>query len=506
LNSLNNIMFLLISGSCNLLFLFIFIYFYFKIEKKNFEKDNIIKILEEKNQLLNNEKNLFIEEKQIFEQKINSLLVNIEDQKKIVNESIIEKIKLEKDLILKDELIGILNGKNNELSNNLKNNESDIQLMRSKILSLSSQNSSLLSEKDTISKNLTNLHEVLLPQFQNIAMNLLKDNSKHFNDSSSENLSKILNPLNEKIKIFETKMQDIFNYELKEKSSLKEAINSVINSNENIRKEAFKLSNALKGNRIALGHWGEVVLENILNSSGLRKDEDYFLQANFNDNSEKSDKDIVKLKPDALIKLPDEKYVVIDSKISFFNYSAYEDAISHDEKSIFVKQFISNIKLHIESLSSKEYHINLGINTPEITLMFIPVESWYNIAIKHFPEIYNFAWNKNIAIVSPSTLFVVLKTIAYIWKGKLQAQNSFEIASMGGKIYDSIVDLMEILNDIGKSIQKSNNVFEKAMLKIKSGRGNLISRAEKLRNLGVKNNKLIPSEFIEDTIEELETS
>jgi DNA recombination protein RmuC len=392
------------------------------------------------------------------------------------------------------------NENNNNLVLEIKELNSRIYDLEEQIKKKISENSSLLSEKNTISENLKNINEILLPQFKNISMNLLKENSDRFKNDSSEKIQNLLNPLNEKIKDFKERMENIFNEDNKEKSSLKEAINSIINSNENIRRETFKLSNALKGNRLMLGHWGEIVLENILNSSGLRKDHDYFLQAS-NTNQNESDQASQKLKPDALIKLPDDKYVIIDSKISFFNNSGYEDATSNDEKMLFVKQFVSGLKSHIESLSSKEYHLNLGLDTPEMTLMFIPIESWYNIAIKHFPDIYNFAWNKNIAIVSPSTLFVVLKIIAYIWKGKLQAKNSFEIASMGGKIYDSIVEFSETLLEIGKSIEKANISFEKAMSKLKHGRGNLISRAEKLRSLGVKNNKIISSDLIENNIE-----
>jgi DNA recombination protein RmuC len=446
--------------------------------------------LEEKIFLGQKEKEKIISEFDFVKNEKINLAIQIDDLKNKIQFLEIEKTKLSGEIDSKQEILLIS-------QNEIVNLNSDLERIRIKFQEVSAENSALKAEKVSLSENLKNLNETLLPQFKNLAFSLLQENTEKFNSFSSGRLSEILSPLNQKIKDFESKIGQVFTEDQKEKSSLKEAINSVVNSNEHVRKEAFKLSNALKGNRLMLGHWGEIALENILNSSGLRKDQDYFLQISSQSQNEASDS---KLKPDALIKLPDEKYVIIDSKISFFNYGGYEDATSNDEKLVFVKQFVSGIKTHIDSLSSKEYHKNLGIDTPEITLMFIPVESWYNIAIKHFPEIYNFAWGKNIAIVSPSTLFVVLKTIAYIWKGKLQAKNSFEIASLGGKIYDSIAEFSEVLVDVGKAIEKAGGTFEKAMSKLKHGRGNLISRAEKLRNLGVKNNKLISSDLIEENL------
>jgi DNA recombination protein RmuC len=486
--------FLLSSFSFNLLFFFLIVILYQKNNRKNLEiAENSTKIfsLEEKILLVQSS---FENEKKNFASQIGSLGIekqNLfeknEDLKEKINLLNIEKTKLQGEIDSKREISNLLN-------NEIKNLNIDLETLRQKFEKINSENSGLKAEKISLTENLQTINQTLLPQFKNIAFSLLQENSEKFNSFSQEKLNEIVRPLNEKIKDFQGRIQEIFNEDQKEKSSLKEAINSVVNSNEYVRKEAFKLSNALKGNRLMLGHWGEIALENILNSSGLRKDQDYFLQFNGENQNEQIES---KLKPDALIKLPDDKYVIIDSKISFFNYSGYEDATSNDEKLSFVKQFVGGLKTHIESLSSKEYHLNLGIDTPEITLMFIPVESWYNVAIKHFPEIYNFAWGKNIAIVSPSTLFVVLKTMAYIWKGKLQAKNSLEIASMGGKIYDSIAEFSEVLMDVGKSIEKAAGTFEKAMMKLKHGRGNLISRAEKLRNLGVKNNKLISSDLIE---------
>ena len=299
-------------------------------------------------------------------------------------------------------------------------------------------------------------------------------------------------PHNQLLKLhhFQQNMQECFDIEAKEKFSLKDSISKVIHSNDQIKYEASKLSSALKGNKIALGHWGEIVLENLLASSGLRKDQDYFVQTNMQNNENE------KLKPDVLIKLPEDKYIIIDAKTSFFDFHAYENISEQNKKDIVIKDFIQRIKSHVENLSSKEYHSSLGLQSPEITLMFIPIESWYNLAIQSCPELYQYAWNKNIAIISPSTLFVILKTISYIWKGKIQTQNSLKIADQAGKLYDQFVDFLVNMTDVGKSIEKASSSFDKAMARLQNGRGNLIRRAEQMRALGINHAKKIDSNLI----------
>ena len=373
----------------------------------------------------------------------------------------------------------------NVLNDNYQELETQLSNWREKYDNVNCKLSEVNASNPTMEKNLHLINDTLLYQFKNIASTTLNESNQKFGEHSKDQLNTMISPLADKLKTFQSKMEECFNIENKERFSLKEAIQDVIRSNENIKNEASKLSNTLKGNRLILGHWGEIVLENILNSSGLRKDEDYLVQSV---NSNNQDDKELKLKPDVLIKLPDDKFLIIDSKISFFDYDAYENIDNNDSgRSAIVGHFVSKIKNHIDTLASKEYHNMIGFDTPEITLMFIPVESWYNILIKHSPEIYNFAWNKNIALVSPSTL----KTISYIWKCKTREKNSTEIAAMGGRLYDSLVEFTEMILDMGRSIEKMNSSYEKLMSKLKYGKGNLIGRAEKMRILGAKNNKLL---------------
>lgn len=476
----------LIAIAGNFLLLFFLFFFFFKKNKIQLllsELQSSVFFLNQKNESLIIENTKLFDEKDLIEEKLEEVKVEFYQQQSL-------NAGLNAELILyKDNYSNLLHDNQKlqsnflELQENFNNQSMDL--------------ASLKAQKDTLTANLQILNQSLLPQFKNIANELLNQNSEKFDLYSREKLGLILDPLQDKLKNFYDQFSGFFQNENKEKFSLRESINALVNSNETIKQEASRLGNALKGNRIMLGHWGEIALENILNSSGLRKDQDYFLQFSANSVDESSD---VKLKPDVLIKLPDEKYIIIDAKISFFDYQGYEDANTNEEKLSFVKQFVSRLKIHIESLSAKQYHANLGVDTPEFTLMFIPIESWYNIAVKHYPEIYNFAWGKNVAIISPSTLFVVLKTIYYIWKGKIQEQNSAEIANTGGKIYDSLVDFIETLQDIGKSLEKASFSFDKAMSRLYSGRGNLISRAEKMKKLGVRNNKNIPNDLIQSAL------
>jgi DNA recombination protein RmuC len=471
---------------------------FFILTKQKFllqNTENLLKI-----QKINSELEIISQQNQNLELKIKNSERNSED-------SLIEKKNLERlnkeyhENYIKQELII------KHINENLKNLTVNLEKIEHENITLKSINSeincklsSLESQKEILEQNLKLINDSLLHQFKNIATNIINENNEKFTEESKKKIDTLINPLNEKLQNFQKNMQECFDVESKEKFSLKESISKVIHSNEQIKYEASKLSNALKGNKMTLGHWGEIVLENLLISSGLRKDQDYFLQTNMKSQSNEI------LKPDVLIKLPDDKYIIIDAKTSFFDFHDYENIFDQVKKDLIIKDFIQRIKNHIENLSSKEYHSSLGIQTPEITLMFIPVESWYNIAIQSYPELYQYAWNKNIAVISPSTLFIILKTVSYIWKGKIQTQNSLKIADQAGKLYDQFVDFLSNMTEIGKSIEKASNNFDKAMSRLQNGRGNLIRRAEQMRTLGINNTKKIDQNLIfhENSYEHLE--
>lgn len=479
-----NLIFLFISFASGLFAGLIFHFFnrqklLSEIERKNFTLQTIN--LELQNQHERNK--TFLDQIQNLEKNIE----NINNEKKNLELTIQDlRENYIKQESISDHLNDNLQNLKNQLSQ-LQNEKNELEEINSNI---SCKLASLESQKNTMEENFKTMNDSLLHQFKNIAANVMNENSEKFTEESKKKIDNLINPLNEKLHNFQKTMQECFDLEAKEKFSLKDSISKVISSNDQIKYEASKLSQALKGNKMILGHWGEIVLENLLISSGLRKDQDYFLQANMENNSNE------KLKPDVLIKLPDEKYIIIDAKTSFFDLHTYENTSEQEKKELAVKDFIQRIKTHIENLSSKEYHSSLGLNTPEITLMFIPIESWYTLAIQSSPELYQYAWNKNIAIISPSTLFVILKTISYIWKGKIQTQNSLKIADQAGKLYDQFVDFLTNFTDVGKSLEKAANSYEKALLRLQSGRGNLIRRAEQMRTLGINHSKKIDQNLI----------
>ncbi len=439
---------------------------------------------------LNSEISNLNEKKLISDQRVDELLAKInfyESEKRDLEVNLTnQREALVREVVISDSLRGSVQ--------DLKSQLLKIEIEKSKLEEINSNISCKLagleSQKETLEQNLKLINDSLLHQFKNIATNVMNENSEKFSDESRKKIDNLINPLSEKLQNLQKNMQECFDIEAKEKFSLKESISKMLHSNDQIKYEAAKLSHALKGNKAALGHWGEIVLENLLVSSGLRKDQDYFLQSSFQNEREN------RLKPDVLIKLPDEKYIIIDAKTSFFDFNAYDGIAEKERRDAAAKDFVQRIKSHIDSLSAKEYHSSLGLATPELTLMFIPIESWYNLAIQSSPELYQYAWNKNIAIISPSTLFVILKTISYIWKGKIQAQNSLKVADQAGKLYDQFVEFIANLSEIGKSLERAHVSYEKAMSRLSTGRGNLVKRAEAMRALGVNSTKKIDENLV----------
>lgn len=329
-------------------------------------------------------------------------------------------------------------------------------------------------------------------EFQNIADKLLKVNSKDFAEANQKRLDEILTPLKENIKAFEKKVDDKYDNELKERTSLIEQIKSLSDLNQQMRTDAQNLTNALKGDTKAQGNWGEFVLEKILESSGLKKDEEYVTQfATSNDEGDR-------MYPDVVIKLPDDKQIVIDSKVSIIAYANYLEAKTEEEKNVFVKAHVVSVKSHISGLSDKNYANAKGINSPDFVLMFLPSEPAFAFTLQSETEIYNYAWDRKIVIVSPTTLLATLRTIAAVWKQERQTKNALEIAKQSGALYDKFVGFLEDLKKIERGLSSSQTAYNDAITKLHTGSGNLIGRVERIKKLGAKATKQLPSEFVEE--------
>lgn len=402
------------------------------------------------------------------ESKIKILQSELEYVKQSHSEKIIfyEKERTELKQLLSDE-----QQKSEILGNNSAKTEADYRNLLEKLASQK-------TEMEDLQKKFTT-------EFENIAHKILKENSLEFTASNQKNISEILNPLKEKIQSFEQKVQDTHIQGVKDNVSLREEVKKLYELNNKISEEANNLTKALKGDNKKQGNWGEMVLERILERSGLIKGEEYETQFTVrNDENEI-------IRPDVVIKLPDNKHVVIDSKVSLIAYEQYVNTDAVDEKDRFARLHVESLKNHIKGLSDKNYPSANGIDTPDFVLMFLPIESSFSMAIQQDIDLFNFAWDRRIVIVSPSTLLATLKTIESIWKRAKQTQNALEIAKEGGKLYDKFVGLIEDLKKLGAQLETVQKTYNEANKKLYSGSGNLIGKVEKLRILGAKNSKTL---------------
>ena len=343
---------------------------------------------------------------------------------------------------------------------------------------------------DNQKTELEQLQKKFTVEFENIANRVLEEKSQKFTDQNKTNMDIILNPLKEKIKEFEEKVDKTYKAESAERITLKAEIKSLVEMNKQISEEANNLAKALKGDNKMQGNWGEIILERILERSGLIKDEEYKTQVSTQNEENK------RIQPDVIVYLPDNKHIIIDAKVSLVSYESYVNAKTEDERPFYMKGHIDSIKSHIKNLSEKNYQASKDFNAPDFVLLFVAIESSFSIAIQTDNDLFNFAWDRKIVIVSPSTLLATLRTIASVWKQEKQTRNAIEIAEQSGRLYDKFVGFVEDLARIGVHIAATQNVYDESMKKLATGSGNLIKRAENIKKLGAKNSKSIPQIFL----------
>ncbi len=340
-------------------------------------------------------------------------------------------------------------------------------------------------------QELEQMQQKLKTEFENLANKILEEKSHKFTEQNRVNLDIILNPLKEKIKNFEDKVEKAYKTESDERISLKAQINNLLDLNKQLSAEANNLATALKGDNKMQGNWGELVLEKILESSGLIKDQEYKTQVNtMNDDGER-------IKPDVIVYLPDSKHLIIDSKVSLVAYNEYLSADDDTLREQFSSQHVQSVRNHIKQLSDKSYHTANGFSTPDFVILFMPVESAFSFAMQFDKDLYSYAWERKIVLVSPTTLLATLRTVASIWKHERQVKNALQIAEEGGKMYDKLVLFVNDLISIGKKMDGAKEDYVEAMKKLTDGTGNLVSRAQKMKDLGAKAAKALPGPIIE---------
>lgn len=399
---------------------------------------------------------------------------------------------------LKEE-IGSLNGRLAAAVENYKEQKEQIEKLTLQKDELLATNSQLQADNENLTQRLKEhkqeveeLQKKFTTEFENIANKLLKQNTTDFAEANQKRLDEILKPLRENIKTFEQKVDDKYEKELKERTTLMEQIKSLSELNQQMREDAQSLTKALKGDSKTQGNWGELILEKILESSGLIKGEEYQTEDYYTNQTGGGSR------LDVIIKLPDDKQIIIDSKVSITAYTNYVDTDDDVEKEIQAKAHIASVKSHIDLLAKKDYSQIPGLNTPDFVLMFMPSEPSFSFTLQNDNNIYNYAWDKKIVIVSPTTLLATLKTVASVWKQERQTKNALEIARQSGALYDKFVGFIDDLEKIQKGIATSQDAYNGAINKLKTGNGNLIGRAEKIRILGAKTSKQIDTKYTEE--------
>jgi DNA recombination protein RmuC len=331
----------------------------------------------------------------------------------------------------------------------------------------------------------------LQERFENLANKILDDKTKKFDETHKKGMKEILDPLKEKIKSFEEKVEKTNKESIERSSALRQQIYSLKEINDRMSKETINLTKALKGDSKTQGNWGELILESILEKSGLEKDREYFVQASVASDNGKI------YRPDVIINLPDDKKLIIDSKVSLKAYEVLVNNDNEEEQKIALKAHSLSVKTHIDGLAAKNYHDLYAIASPDFVLMFVPIDTAFSAALSHNSDLYSYAFEKNIVIVTPATLLATLKTVDTMWKNNKQQRYAFEIASEAGKMYDKFSSLVDDLIGLGKRIDQTKITYEESMKKLHFGKGDLITRAEKIKKLGAKANKDLPKNLIE---------
>ncbi len=340
-------------------------------------------------------------------------------------------------------------------------------------------------------QELEQMQQKLKTEFENLANKILDEKSRKFTDQNKVNLDIILNPLKEKIKDFEEKVDKTYKAESDERISLKTQIANLVELNKQLSSEANNLATALKGDNKKQGNWGELVLEKILESSGLIKGQEYKTQVSaINDNGDS-------IKPDVIVFLPDNKHLIIDSKVSLVAYNEYVSSDDEEARTQYASQHVQSVRNHIRQLSDKNYQTANGYSSPDFVILFMPVESAFSFAMQFDKDLYSYAWERKIVLVSPTTLLATLRTVASIWKHERQVKNALQIAEEGGKMYDKLVSFVSDLISIGKKMDGAKEDYVEAMKKLTDGTGNLVSRAQKMKDLGAKAAKSLPGPIIE---------
>lgn len=415
----------------------------------------------------------FQSEKTALEEKLIALSTQLEQLKEQFSN---DKIKFEKQLEINNQEKEAIRTEKDSLAIQLSKKEVDFE-------NLWERNK---EQKEEVEK----LQEKFTKEFENLANKILDEKSNKFTEQNKENLKNILTPLQDKIQLFEKKVEDTHKESIDYHAALRQQILGLREMNLQMSKETLNLTKALKGDSKMQGNWGELVLERVLEKSGLEKGREYEVQQSFT--TEEGNR----VMPDVVINLPDGKKMIVDSKVSLTAYEKYSNEEEEESKIVYLKEHVNSIKRHVEQLGNKNYQDLYQIESPDFVLLFIPIEPAFAIALNEDISLYNKAFEKNIVIVTPATLLATLRTIDSMWTNQKQQENAFEIARQAGALYDKFEGFVADLIKIGKKIDETKVEYSGAMNKLVEGSGNLISRVEKLKKMGAKAKKALPESIL----------
>ncbi len=385
-----------------------------------------------------------------------------------------------------------------ERASRLPDLELKVDAAASLAIELAELRNTLHSERSNSQEKLALLldaKQVLLDQFKTLASDILEEKSKRFTEQNQTNLGALLDPLKLRISEFQSKIEDTYVKEGKDRTALGEQVRQLMELNQHLSEDAKNLTRALRGSSKAQGSWGELVLERVLEASGLRKGEEYVVQ------SSHTREDGTRALPDVIIRLPEGRSLVIDSKVSLVAYEEFAITENELERTSAGKRHMDSIKGHIKGLSAKNYQALYSLNSLDFVLLFVPIEPAFMLAVASDRDLFMDAWHRNVLLVSPSTLLFVVRTVAHLWRQEAQSRNAQEIAKRGAELYDKFVGFVEDMNSLGNRLKQAQTDYDEAYEKLTLGRGNLVGQAQKLRQLGVKPSKSLAPALVDGAYE-----
>lgn len=411
--------------------------------------------------------------------------------------------EVEKQLEVESSLKKVAEEKISWLTDQLRSKTDDLRDKEDSILQLSKQIAGkeadlrAMTEKFTGQKaEIEQLQEKFRIEFKNLANEILEEKTQKFTEQNKTRLDEILKPLSEKIRDFEKKVEETYDKESKERFSLGREIKNLADLNQQISREANNLTNALKGQSKTQGNWGEIILESILEKSGLMKDREYVVQQSYVVEHGR------RLQPDVVVNYPGDRHVVIDSKVSLTAYERFASADQKEEQDSALRDHLISIKNHVNELSSKNYQDLYQLKSLDFVMMFLPIEPAYLVAMQADPGLWNYAYERRVLLISPTNLIAALRMISNLWRVENQNKNALEIARQSGELLDKLAGFVNDLTDIGSKLDSTRKSYDSALNKLSTGKGNLIRRAGKIRELGAKSGKELPAQMIENADEE----